>query len=262
MNHYLFNRALKTGLVALTFSSFAIAQDATEAEASAEQPMAMKSNSSYAMGYRAGGEFLQQFGRFGITLDDIELERFMTGFKAAVQGQQSELSGERLQAVMQALGEELQKRETALANENLEAGKSFLEENAKREGVVSLDSGLQYEVLEKGGEETYAAAGEPGNKQFMVNYKGSLMDGTEFDASPEGAPFPMTLSAIQGLREALTSMPVGAKWKLFIPSELAYGEKRAGAKIGPNSALIFELELVEIKDAPSPPQGGFPIPIQ
>ncbi len=140
-------------------------------------------------------------------------------------------------------------------------GKKFLEENAKREGVVTLPSGLQYEVINKGGESKYAAPkeGDP-EKQFMVNYKGTLIDGTEFDASPEGSPVPMTLEVIAGFKEALTLMPVGAKWKLFIPSGLAYGEERRSAEIAPNTALIFELELVEIKDAPAAPEGGgFPL---
>jgi FKBP-type peptidyl-prolyl cis-trans isomerase len=96
----------------------------------------------------------------------------------------------------------------------------------------------------------------------MVNYKGTLIDGTEFDASPEGAPAAMSLSVIDGFKEALSIMPVGAKWKLFIPSKLAYGEERRSADIAPNSTLIFELELVEIKDAaPAPAGGGFPLPI-
>jgi FKBP-type peptidyl-prolyl cis-trans isomerase len=95
----------------------------------------------------------------------------------------------------------------------------------------------------------------------MVNYKGTLIDGTEFDASPEGSPIPMTLQVIPGFRESITTMPVGAKWKLFIPSELAYGVERRSAEIAPNTALIFELELVEITDAPPAPEGGgFPVP--
>ncbi len=129
--------------------------------------------------------------------------------------------------------------------------------------MVTTESGLQYEIMEKGGEEKYSEPkeGEP-DKQFMVNYKGTLIDGTEFDASPEGSPVPMTLQVIPGFKEAITTMPVGAKWKLFIPSELAYGEERRSAEIAPNTALIFELELVEIKDAPAAPEGGgFPIPV-
>jgi FKBP-type peptidyl-prolyl cis-trans isomerase len=94
----------------------------------------------------------------------------------------------------------------------------------------------------------------------MVNYKGTLIDGTEFDASPEGQPVPMTLEVVEGFKEALTNMPVGAKWKLYLPAKLAYGEERRSAEIGPNSALVFELELVKIEDAPAPQGLPFPMP--
>ena len=91
-----------------------------------------------------------------------------------------------------------------------------------------------------------------------MNYRGTLIDDTEFDKSPEGQPFPMTLGVIPGFKEALTTMPVGAKWKIFLPSELAYGPRAAGPKIGANSALIFELELVEIQQAPPVPAAPAP----
>ena len=94
-----------------------------------------------------------------------------------------------------------------------------------------------------------------------MNYKGTLIDGKEFDASPAGEPVPMTLQVVPGFKEALTTMPVGAKWKVYLPSELAYGEERRSAEIAPNSALIFELELVDIKDAPAAPEGGMPFPM-
>ncbi|MFM2196581.1 MAG: hypothetical protein RLZZ505_13 [Verrucomicrobiota bacterium] len=191
------------------------------------------------------------------------MDTFIQGFKAAVKGDKPELEEARLQAAMTALGEMLQQREKDAATANLEAGKKFLAENGKREGVKTLESGLQYEILSKGGESKYVPPkeGQP-EKQFMVNYKGTLIDGTEFDASPKDSPVAMTLSVIDGFKEALSTMPVGAKWKLFIPSELAYGEERRSAEIAPNSTLIFELELVEIKDAPpAPAGGGFPLPI-
>ncbi len=222
-----------------------------------------KNDASYALGYRTGGSFGQEFGRFGVKLDDLEMDTFIQGFKAAVKGDNPELEEARLQAAMTALGEMLQQREKAAATANLETGKKFLAENGKREGVKSLESGLQYEVLAKGGESKYVAPkeGEP-EKQFMVNYKGTLIDGTEFDASPEGSPVAMSLAVIDGFKEALSMMPIGAKWKLFIPSELAYGEERRSAEIAPNTVLIFDLELVEIKDAPPAPEGGgFPLPI-
>jgi len=223
-------------------------------------PAVVKSDSSYALGFRTGGGFAQQFGRFGVGADDLDMENFIKGFSAAIKGGKPELEEARLQAAMEALGELLQGREKEVAAKNLEAGKKFLEENGKRKGVTTTKSGLQYEVLAKGGEEKYVAPKEgdkeAAEKQFLVNYKGTLIDGKQFDASPEGQPVPMTLQVVPGFKEALTTMPVGAKWKLFLPSELAYGEERRSAEIAPNSTLIFELELVKIEDAP--PQQGMP----
>jgi len=223
-------------------------------------PVVIKADSSYALGFRTGGSFNQQFGRFGVTASDIDQENFVKGFMAALGGGKPEVSDEKLQASMKALGDQLQAREKATAAANLEAGKKFLEENGKREGVTTTKSGLQYEVLAKGGNEKYTAPkeGAEENKQFMVNYKGTLLNGKQFDASPEGSPVPMTLQVVEGFKEALTTMPIGAKWKLFLPSALAYGEERRSADIGPNCVLIFELELVKIQDAPAAPAGGMP----
>ena len=172
------------------------------------------------------------------------------------------LEEEKLSAAMQALGDLLHAREKESAAANLEKGKKFLDENGKRTGVTTTASGLQYEVLVKGGDEKYVAPkeGAADNKEFLVNYKGTLIDGKEFDASPAGKPVPMTLQVVPGFKEALTTMPVGAKWKLFIPSALAYGEERKSAELAPNSVLIFELELVKIQDAPPQQQMPFQMP--
>ncbi len=228
-------------------------------------PAVMKSDSSYALGFRTGSTFSQQFGRFGVTAADIDSENFMKGFVSALKDGKPGLSEDKLQAAMQALGEMLQAREKEMAAANLEVGKKFLDENGKRKEVTTTKSGLQYEVLAKGGAEKYVAPkeGVEDNKQFMVNYKGTLISGKEFDASPEGQPVPMTLQVVPGFKEALTTMPVGAKWKLFLPSALAYGEERRSADIGPNTVLIFELELLKIQDAPPAPAGagGMPFPM-
>jgi FKBP-type peptidyl-prolyl cis-trans isomerase len=226
-------------------------------------PAVIKADSSYALGFRSGSTFAQQFGRFGVGADDIQEENFIKGFMTAVKGDKPELSEDKLQAAMQALGDLLQAREKEAAAANLEAGKKFLEENGKREGVTTTKSGLQYEVLAKGGEEKYVAPKDPAkdNKQFMVHYKGTLISGKQFDASPEGEAVPMTLQVVEGFKEALTTMPVGAKWKLFLPSSIAYGPERRSADIGPNSTLIFDLELVKIQDAPAAPEGGMPFPM-
>lgn len=226
-------------------------------------PAVIKADSSYALGFRTGGGFNQQFGKFGVGAADLDPETFLKGFMAAIKGSKPELEEAKLQAAMVALGEMLQGREKEKAAANLEAGKKFLAENAKREGVTTTKSGLQYQVLTKGGEEKYVAPKEAAEdkKQFLVHYKGTLIDGKEFDASPAGEPVPMTLQVVPGFKEALTTMPVGAKWKLFMPSELAYGEERRSADIGPNSVLIFELELVKIQDAPAAPEGAMPFPM-
>ena len=221
-------------------------------------PAANKSDASYALGFRTGGTFGQQFGRFGVTAADLEQDTFIKGFMDALKNGKPSLDEARLQAAMEALGTMLQEREKKLAEENLAAGNKFLETNGKREGVITTKSGLQYEVLNKGGDKKYEAPKDDKGpeKQFMVNYKGTLIDGKEFDASPAGQPVPMTLEVVEGFKEALTTMPIGSKWKLFLPAKLAYGEQRRSADIGPNSTLIFELELVSIEDAP--PQEGMP----
>jgi len=135
----------------------------------------------------------------------------------------------------------LAQKKTAQAKANLEAGQTFLANNAQKEGVVSLTSGLQYEVLQMG----------DGSKPSLHNkvtchYHGTLMDGTVFDSSvqrQQPASFPLS-AVIKGWTEALQLMPVGSKWRLFIPPQLGYGDRQVGSHIGPNSTLVFEVELI------------------
>jgi FKBP-type peptidyl-prolyl cis-trans isomerase len=226
-------------------------------------PEAIKSNTSYGFGYQNGQQFNQAMSRYGIVMADISSDEFLKGFISAMEGKKPERSEGELQAAMQALQSMVEKREKATGEKNLADGKAFLAENGKREGVTTTKSGLQYEVMTKGGDKKFVPSAkeeDDANKQFLVNYRGTLKDGTEFDKSPEGQPVPMTLQVVPGFKEAITTMPIGAKWKLFIPSDLAYGETRRSAQIAPNSVLVFELELVDIKDAPPQPQGGFPMP--
>ncbi|PAW61773.1 MAG: hypothetical protein B9S37_04250 [Verrucomicrobiia bacterium Tous-C3TDCM] len=226
-------------------------------------PEQIKTNSSYGFGFQNGRQFAQQVGRFGIGLTDLETAEFLKGFVAAMSNKEPEVSEVKIQAAMQQLGDLLEKREKELAAKNLEAEKTFLAKNGKRKEVSTTKSGMQYEVLAKGGDKKYEAPkeGAEDNKQFLVNYRGTLIDGTEFDKSPEGKPVPMTLEVVPGFKEAITTMPIGAKWKLFIPAALAYGDQRRSEQLGPNSTLIFELELVSIEEAPpAPAGGGFPMP--
>ena len=131
-----------------------------------------------------------------------------------------------------------------LAEENLSQGEAFLDENGKREGVITLPSGLQYEVMRDGNGDMPAAT-----DTVVTHYRGTLIDGKEFDSSHrrgEPARFPVN-RVIAGWTEALQLMKVGSKWKLFIPSSLAYGERGAGRAVGPNATLIFEVELLAIQ---------------
>ena len=142
-------------------------------------------------------------------------------------------------------------KEKMKGQENVAKGKAFLEENKKKAGVQTTASGMQYIVMKEG------TGAKPGlNDKVTTHYHGTVIDGTVFDSSVErGQPasFPVS-GVIPGWTEALQMMPVGSKWKLFLPSELAYGERGAGGKIGPNSVLVFEVELLSI-DAPDAPQG-------
>ncbi|ACU59440.1 FKBP-type peptidyl-prolyl cis-trans isomerase [Chitinophaga pinensis] len=138
----------------------------------------------------------------------------------------------------------LQQLKAEKMQKNKVAGEQFLAENKTKPGVVALPSGLQYQVITEG------TGPKPGlNDKVKTHYHGTLIDGTVFDSSVErGQPISFPVSGvIKGWTEALQLMPVGSKWKLFIPSDLAYGERQAGPKIGPNSALVFEVELIAIE---------------
>lgn len=149
-----------------------------------------------------------------------------------------------LDGVYLARQRKLEEMHNAKADSNRVKDKAFLEENAKREGVIQLESGLQYEVLVEGNGQTPTE-----NDVVKVHYRGTLIDGTVFDSSVERnepAEFKVT-DVIKGWQEALKMMPVGSKWKLYIPANLGYGENGSGEKIGPEETLIFEVELIAIK---------------
>ena len=205
---------------------------------------------SYFLGFQSSSQFAQS----GLTTADLNSADYEKGFSEGFKGGQPSYSQEKIQNAMMKFQEKMQARQEKIAADNLAKGAAFLAENGKREGVTTTESGLQYEVITKGGDEKYVAPTEgPDNgTKFMVHYRGTLIDGTEFDKSADGEAFPMTLQVIPGFKEALTTMPVGAKWKIFLPAELAYGPRAAGPQIGPNSTLIFELELTEIVAAPAP----------
>lgn len=195
---------------------------------------------SYALGVNIG-QNLQQQG-----LEELNAELLAAGLSDFLAGNpkmEDQEIGAILQAEMQKAQAAKQKEEQEKFAGNVEAGRTFLAENAKREGVTTLPSGLQYEVITAG----KGAKPAPTDK-VKVHYHGTLIDGTVFDSSVDrGQPAEFGVTqVIQGWVEGLQLMPEGSKWKLFIPYELAYGDRGAGGAIGPFSALVFEVELLEI----------------
>lgn len=177
----------------------------------------------------------------------IDLDAVVAGLRDAVEGGEPQMDDAEMEAALQAFStsvqQEQQQEMQRAAQENLEAGRTFLEENAQREGVMTTESGLQYEFLEEGDGPT------PGPEdQVRVHYRGTLLDGTEFDSSYErGEPAVFGVGGvIPGFAEGLQLTPVGSTVRLWIPGELGYGPQGAGADIGPNATLIFEVEMLEI----------------
>lgn len=191
---------------------------------------------SYAIGLSTAQSIVRQ----GV---DLDLGAYMLGVRDALDGSEPRLSQEQFKTALdnatQSVNDGLKER----ARANLQTGKDFLAKNKDAEGVVALSSGLQYKELRKG-----AGAHPKPTDTVEVHYVGTLIDGTEFDSSRkrgEPASFPVN-GVIEGWQEVLPLMTVGSRWQVFIPPQLAYGAKGAGAAIGPNETLIFEIELLDI----------------
>uniref|UniRef100_UPI0032170191 FKBP-type peptidyl-prolyl cis-trans isomerase n=1 Tax=uncultured Draconibacterium sp. TaxID=1573823 RepID=UPI0032170191 len=189
---------------------------------------------SYALGMSISANLIQS------GVKTVCPEAFITALKDVYSGVAPRIKPEDANQILESFMAEAQAGE---GNKNLEEGAAFLAENSKKEEVIELPSGLQYEVIKEGEGEIPTA-----EQQVKCHYHGTLIDGTVFDSSVERnqpAVFPVN-GVIQGWVEALQLMSVGSKWKLFIPSELAYGPNGAGGTIGPNATLVFEVELLEI----------------
>lgn len=197
---------------------------------------------SYGIALRMGERMVAD----GMTMD---VDAYSQGMRDAFDGAEPRLTEEEITAEMMAFQEKMEAERNAeqelLSAGNAEAGAAFLAENAQREGVTVTESGLQYEVLEAG------SGASPGvDDQVEVHYRGTLIDGTVFDSSydrGQTVTFGVT-QVIAGWTEALQLMNEGAKYKLYIPSDLAYGAGGAGQLIGPNSTLVFEVELIDVVD--------------
>jgi len=200
----------------------------------------LKDKESYSLGYQFGQSLKAQ----GV---EIDLEVYTSGIRDALGGTKPLLSQEEIQKTVSELQQRVvaarQKELKEMAEKNLAEGKVFLEENKKKEGIKTLPSGLQYKVLLEGAGKTPRAA-----DQVTVNYKGTLINGYEFDSSyKRGKPATFQVDkVVRGWTEALQLMKGGSKWQLFIPPHLGYGERGSGS-IPPNSTLIFEVELISVK---------------
>lgn len=175
---------------------------------------------------------------------EVEADSFMKGLKDVQSGTESSLSQQEVQEAMMALQQEMSQKQNAAGSANQQAGETFLAENKNKEGVQTLPSGLQYIVLQEGNGKSPSS-----NDTVTTHYHGTLIDGTTFDSSYErGQPatFPVN-GVIAGWTEALQLMKEGAKWRLFVPANLAYGTQGAGDVIGPNATLIFDVELLQVK---------------
>ena len=202
----------------------------------------MKKVMGYLIGYRLGSQMLPQMLP-GIEADDVVAETLAKGVKDGISGDMDmSLIDEKVEEYQNAFVSMLQERGKKVGEANLEKGRLYMAENGKRPEVTTTESGLQYEVLVAGGTEKYdpAVHGEAPTAEVM--YKGTLVDGTVFDQSRQPVKFNIR-QVIPGFTEALKLMPVGAKWKVTIPANLAYGANGPGS-IGPNSTLIFEMELL------------------
>ncbi|MGV8095283.1 MAG: FKBP-type peptidyl-prolyl cis-trans isomerase [Mangrovibacterium sp.] len=196
-------------------------------------------SASYALGVLIGQNNKQNLDASPGT-KDLNVDILINAFTKQLKGEESQMDATKANAMIQQYFQKVSEKEAA---KNEEEGKAFLEKNKTKEGVVTTVSGLQYEILKEGSGPKPTA-----DQNVKCHYHGTLLNGTVFDSSVDrGEPATFNVSqVIPGWTEALQLMPVGSKWKLYIPGNLAYGERGAGRDIGPNTTLVFEVELLEI----------------
>ena len=241
----------KTGTAAAKTTKPGASKTAT---AKIATPLALKTNKdkqSYAIGINVGKGLGQNLKQSGIDIDPAILVR---AIKDVLAGDKQSMTDQEAQETLKTLQADLRKtqqlKQEQLAETNKKEGDEFLAANKAKEGVTTLPDGLQYKILTEGTGPKPAAT-----DAVTVNYRGALVNGTEFDSSyKRGQPATFNVTGIiKGWAEALELMPVGSKWQLVIPSDLAYGPSGRPPVIGPNSTLVFEVELVSIQPKPAVP---------
>jgi len=208
-----------------------------------------KDKVSYSIGMQIGFNLARQ-------KVDINADILAAGIKDAL-ANKPQLTPDQVKDVMAQFEKDMEQKQKELGEKNKTEGAKFLEENKKKPDVKTTASGLQYKLIKDG-----TGAQPKATDMVTVNYRGTLIDGTEFDSSykrGQPATFPVN-GVIKGWTEALQLMKAGSKYQLFIPANLAYGERAMGPDIGPNSTLIFEVELQDVKPPPTPVAQGSPAP--
>lgn len=234
---------MKRSILILTFfflSAALFCQAAVEPR-TADELTGKKDKISYTIGYDMGMKYKR-------ILLNTNVESMLKGFRDAVTGNDPAIAKEQVEKIMQQFFQDLRKKEQEekekTGEKNKIEGETFLKANALKEGVQTTESGLQYKILREG------TGPKPGtNDTVTIHYKGYLIDGTEFHDSYKGGKpvsFPLT-KTFAGWAEALRMMNVGAKWKVFLPANLAWGEDGLGDIVGPHAVIIFDLELIESK---------------
>lgn len=224
-------------VVLLPFLSLATDQD----KKTVTQLNSFEEKISYVLGREIGNSFRE-------SPVEIDFDIFIQGMRDTLKGRESLLDADETGQIKQEFSRQVQERRqtqmAALSEKNRADGEAFLAANKNKEGVVTTESGLQYKVLKKGN-----GPKPQDNDRVTVHYRGKLLDGTEFDSSHKrGKPATFQVSGvIRGWTEALQLMNVGSEYRLFIPSDLAYGNRGAGRQIGPNAMLIFDVELLGIE---------------
>src|SRR5438132_6324377 len=207
-----------------------------------------KDKASYSIGLNIGSNLKRQ----GI---DLNTDAMLAGMKDALSGRKPLLNDDEVREAMMSLEKDMQQKQAAAGQKNAAEGEKFLAENKAKPGVKATASGLQYKVEKEG-----KGAQPKANDTVTVNYRGTLINGTEFDSSykrGQPATFPVS-GVIRGWTEALQLMKVGSKYQLFIPASLAYGERAVSPDLSANSTLIFEVELLDAKPAPTPGAAAAP----
>lgn len=229
-----------TLVVALALGGTACQQEPAPVEPTGPALDSEVAKASYGLGYNIAGNVGNQYGKA------LDSKAFLVGIEDGFAGTKAKVPENDVLAALNALNDARAEERTKLAETNLAAAKVYLAQNGKQAGVVTTASGLQYQILVPG------TGPKPGlGDTVTTHYNGTLIDGTVFDSSIENgepASFPVN-GVIPGWVEALQLMPVGSKWRIVVPPDLAYKERGAGNRIGPNQALIFEIELISIDKA-------------